>query len=169
MKIKDRPEYKNKSDILRFAPDVTVAEAVRAMSTKNYGSSLVIDANEKLQGIFTERDLMRRVVGEGRDPATTPLREVMTSSVKVAHGDDNLIDWLRMMSNERFRHLPVVDENDRVVTIMSQGDFVAYTWPDLMNRIGEQARAIIAPNYQIAIVAGGIMLYTIAMLLIFSS
>ncbi|MGF1545223.1 MAG: CBS domain-containing protein [Parvularculaceae bacterium] len=169
MKIKDRPEYAQKTDILRFSPGVTVAEAVKAMSTKNYGSSLVIDENEKLLGIFTERDLMRRVVANDVDPATTPLRDVMTDSVKVATAEDSLIDWLRIMSNERFRHLPVVDEDGRVVTIMSQGDFVSYTWPDLLQRVGEQARATIAPNVQIAFMVGGVMLYTIVMMLIFAA
>ena len=169
MLIKDRPEYRQKTDILRFPPSESVQSAVERMSTKNYGSSLVIDDQEKLVGIFTERDLMRRVVNKGLDPKTTKLSDVMTSDVRVATADDNLIDWLRMMSNERFRHLPVVAEDGTVVTVMSQGDFVSYTWPELIGRVAEQARASLGSGYYGILIIAAIMVYSLAMLLIFNS
>ncbi len=169
MKIKDRPEFTNRSRVLTFAPDATVLEAVKAMSEKNYGSCVIVDGGGDLAGLFTERDLMRRVVAAGREPGETKLSEVMTKELKVARAEDNLIDWLRQMSNERFRHLPVVDEKGELQAMMSQGDFVSYTWPDLIDRVAEQTRATIAPNYQIALIVGGIMIYSLAMILIFNS
>lgn len=63
------------------------------------------------------------------------------------------------MSNERFRRLPVVDQNDRIVAIMTQGDFVSYTWPDLIDQAKQVTKATISTNYQIMLVAGGILLY----------
>ncbi len=168
MLIKDRPEYHQKADILKFPGTETVKSAVQKMSTKNYGSSLIVDEESKPLGIFTERDLMRRVVAKGLDPETTRLEDVMTSDVKVARADDDLRDWLRIMSNERFRHLPVVAEDGTVVTVMSQGDFVSYTWPQLMDRMVEQTRASLGERYYPFLIAAGIAIYTLVMILIFN-
>ena len=65
------------------------------------------------------------------------------------------------MSNDRFRHLPVVDENGRLISMMSQGDFVSFTWPQLWARVGEQARASfdVAPSIFAAI--GGIIVFAL--------
>jgi len=67
------------------------------------------------------------------------------------------------MSNERFRRLPIVDENGRVVSIMTQGDFVSYTWPDLLQNAKRLTSATVSNNYQILIVAGGVLVYSIAL------
>lgn len=166
MKIKDRPEFKTKPAPLAMMPDRTVAEAVREMSEKNYGSILVVDDQGKLVGIVTERDIMRRLVNEGRSPAETKLGQIMTSEMRVAGADDNLIDWLRIMSNERFRRLPVVDENNRPICVMTQGDFVSYTWPDLIYQGGQVLKATLSPNREILFVVGGVLAYTILLILI---
>ena len=157
MRIKDRPEFKRKSAVLTFAADEMAIVAVKSMSERNYGASVVIDGANKPVGIVTERDLMRRLLNEGRDPSVTPLSAIMTSDLKLAKADDDLLEWLRHMSNERFRHLPVVDEDGRLISILSQGDFVSYTWPQLMSRVGEQARATfdLSPSL-FGIVGGGI-------------
>ena len=67
----------------------------------------------------------------------------MTSKVQTANENDRVSDCLRRMSNGRFRHLPVVDDNQNLVGMMSQGDFVAYTWPELWKRVKEQANITI--------------------------
>ncbi len=64
----------------------------------------------------------------------------MTTDLKVARADDDLLDWLRLMSNERFRHLPVVDDQGVIIGMMSQGDFVSYTWPELMGGCASRPR-----------------------------
>ena len=154
MQIKDRPEFSRKAAVMTFSPDQDVFTAVQAMSEKNYGAAVVISPDQKPLGIVTERDFMRRLLNVGLDPKTTPLSAIMTSDLKLARGDDDLLDWLRQMSNDRFRHLPVVDDNGTLIGIMSQGDFVSYTWPELLNRVKEQARATFDINPSIFIGLG---------------
>jgi CBS domain-containing protein len=165
MKIKDRAEYRSKAPVMTFAPDETVLVAAQAMSEKNYGAAVVISPDRRPVGIVTERDFMRRLINKGLDPKTTPLSAIMTTDLKLAKADDNLLDWLRQMSNERFRHLPVVDDDGTLVSIMSQGDFVSYTWPELFTRVREQAQATLSVNPSM-IVAGivGIVLLLVAIL-----
>ncbi len=163
MKIEDRLEFKNKSPVYTLSPDDLVMTAVKAMSEKNYGAVVVVDGAKKPLGIVTERDFMRRLLNDGRDPNKTKLSEIMTTNLKLAKGDDNLIEWLQQMSNERFRHLPVVDDNGVLINMMSQGDFVSYTWPQLLNRVVEQARAEFNTNPSIyaALGAGVIFMLVI--------
>ena len=110
------------------------------MSERNIGSVVVVDDEMQVKGIVTERDFMRRLLGKSLDPQTTPLSDIMTSEVRTGRADDEVIDWLRQMSNERFRHLPVVDAQGRLVNLMSQGDFVSFTWPDLLGLLKEKTR-----------------------------
>ena len=119
MKIRDRAEYATKPEVLTLSPETSVREAAEAMSAKNYGSVVVTNGSRQLEGIVTERDLMRKVTAQRRDPETTTLGDVMTREVRVARDSDNLIDWLRIMSNERFRRLPVVDGDGRVISMMT--------------------------------------------------
>ncbi len=161
MKIKDRPEFLNKPKPLSFPPDETVMTAVAAMAAQNVGSVMIVDGSGKLAGVVTERDILKRLVGQKRDPQTTKLSEIMTAGVKVAKADDDLIEWMRIMSNERFRRLPIVDDNGKVISVMTQGDFVSYTWPNLVYQAREVTRSTISGNYQIMLVIGSILVYTI--------
>jgi CBS domain-containing protein len=70
------------------------------------------------------------------------------------------------MSNERFRRLPVVDAEGRIQAVFTQGDFVSYTWPDLMGQAREMAKATVLRNWHIFLIGGGIMLYTVLIVLI---
>lgn len=169
MKLKDRPEFSNKSKPLSTTPDAMVASAVGQMSAVNYGSIMVNDGEGKLIGVLTERDIMRRLVNEGRDPKTTKVEDVMTRDPRVANEDDDVTDWLRIMSNDRFRRLPVVDDEGRVQAVFTQGDFVSYTWPDLIYQAKELAKASVLDRFPILLIGGGIAVYTIVMALIFSS
>ncbi|MEM9739973.1 MAG: CBS domain-containing protein [Pseudomonadota bacterium] len=161
MKIKERSEYASKPKPMTAAPEDMIIDAVNRMSEKNYGAVVIVDGAQQVLGMVTERDIMKRVVNAGVNPDTTPLREIMTSDVRVAREDDNLLEWLRMMSNERFRRLPVVDEDGKLVSIMTQGDFVSYTWPDLMNQAMTFARSTVSTNYPIFLILGAGFLYTI--------
>ena len=88
-------------------------------------------------------------------------KEIMTSPVKVADKDDDLITWLRQMSNERFRHVPVVDKSGKLINIMSQGDFVSYTWPNLMYQVKEVAKETYLKGGQVILIIFSILIYTI--------
>jgi signal-transduction protein with cAMP-binding, CBS, and nucleotidyltransferase domain len=92
------------------------------------------------------------------------LRDIMTSDLKLAKPEDDLLDWLRQMSNDRFRHVPVVGEDGRVLTIMSQGDFVSYTWPQLLIRLREQAKATFDLSPSMFAAFGGAVLFFLAVI-----
>jgi len=164
MQLKDRPEFAQKQRPLTMAASSSVAEAVNAMCAKNYGSVVIVDGDDKVEGILTERDIMRKIVNENRLPDQTKVSEVMTHDVRVATETDDVVDWLRIMSNERFRRLPVVDEKGRIKAVFTQGDFVSYTWPDLLYQAGQLARASVFKNWHLLLIGGGIMLYTLLMI-----
>jgi CBS domain-containing protein len=170
MKIKDRPEFNSKSVVMTFSPDDTAFVAIQAMSEKNYGAAVIIDKDRKPLGIVSERDFMRRLLNQERDPKKTKLSDIMTTDLKLAKADDDLLDWLRQMSNERFRHLPVVDDAGKLISIMSQGDFVSYTWPELLSRVKEQARATFDVNPSIFTAVGvGILLLLVMIIVLIAS
>ena len=171
MKIKDRTDFTSKSTVMTFKPDDTVLTAAQAMSEKNYGAAVVVSPDYKPIGIVTERDFMRRLINKGLDPITTPLSAIMTTDLKLANGDDDLLDWLRLMSNERFRHLPVIDDQGKLISIMSQGDFVSYTWPELMVRVREQAQATfnLSPSMISAAIIGMFLLLFVILGVLFNS
>ena len=163
-RLMDRPEYRTKPAPLVRPPSATVAEAVAAMSEKNYGSVVVVDEQERVIGMVTERDIMNKLVGQGLDAKTTPLSEIMTPNPRLARPTDDMLDWLRIMSNERFRRLPVVDENGKIDTVFTQGDFVSYTWPDLMYQLKSMAKATVSKNWDAMVILMGIGLYTLILI-----
>jgi CBS-domain-containing membrane protein len=166
MKIKDRVEFKSKPPVLSFAATDKVIDAVRAMSEKNYGASVVVDSDNRPVGIVTERDFMRRLLAKGLDANTTPLSDIMTRDLKLASTEDTVVDWLRIMSNERFRHLPVIDEQGKLINLMSQGDFVSYTWPQLLNRAKETLTKSFMERFHLHLILAGVMIYSILVLMI---
>jgi len=166
MQLRDRPEYRSKPKPLTVAPSTTVAEAVAAMCEKNFGSVIVVDPDQKVVGVMTERDLMRKIVLPGADPKTTKVEDIMTKEPRVAKETDDIVDWLRIMSNDRFRRLPVVDDEGRIQAVFTQGDFVSYTWPDLIYQASQLARASIGRNYAKWLILGGIALYAILMIVV---
>ena len=165
MRIMDRPEFDQKGEVLTMAPDVLVRDAAIAMSERNYGAVVVVSPENKPVGIVTERDFLRRLLARSLDPATTPLSEVMTKDLKLARPEDDLLAWLRQMSNDRFRHVPVVDHDGHIVTMMSQGDFVSYTWPELLSRLREQAKATMELSPSIFFAITGILLFLMGVML----
>lgn len=166
MQLRDRPEFKSKPTPVTFSAETTVAKAVAQMSALNIGAVVVTDAEGRVTGIVTERDIMVRIVNAGRDAGTTTLDDIMTRKVRVARETDEVLEWMRTMSNERFRRLPVVDEEGKVVAVFTQGDFVSYTWPDLWFQAKQLATATVARSYGIWLVLGGVFLYTLLMVLV---
>lgn len=91
----------------------SVLETVRAMVERNIGAVPVLH-NGKLVGIFSERDLMRRVVAEGRDPHSTCMAEVMTDDPLTIRTDEELAECMALMRRHGFRHLPVCHDGQLV-------------------------------------------------------
>ena len=112
--------------------DMTVAEAARFMKERRVGALLVVEAG-RLAGIFTERDVLFRVVAEGRDPQTTRLAEVMTANPRTIEPDRPFGHALHLMYEGEFRHVPVV-ENGRPVGMVSARDALE---PDLQQFIAD--------------------------------
>lgn len=165
-RLMDRPEYKSKQKPLTRTPETTVFDAVSAMSEKNYGSVIVVDGEDKVIGVVTERDVMNKLVGKGMDPQKTTLAQIMTESPRLAQETDDLVDWLRIMSNERFRRLPVVDADGRIKAVFTQGDFVSYTWPDLMYQMKSIATATVTKNWPMFLIGGAIAVYSVVMVIV---
>lgn len=161
MRIKDRAEYNSKLKPSTLPPSAKVREAISMMSEGNFGSVVIVDPDDKVIGILTERDLMKRLLNENRNPDETACSDIMTSQVRLAKEDDDLLDWLRIMSNERFRHLPVVDDEGKIKNMVSQGDFVSYTWPELIERVKETAKATVSSSYQIVLIILALLAYAL--------
>jgi len=103
--------------VVTVSRSATVMEAVELMAAARVGSVLVVD-NDHLEGIFSERDVMLRVVMEHRDPLKTEVEEVMTSPIHSISQRTTGDDALRIMLQEHIRHLPVVDEKGRAQGIV---------------------------------------------------
>jgi CBS domain-containing protein len=103
-----------------IAPTITVVAAVDILNQAKIGSVLVMDQG-RLVGIFTERDVLRRVVGSRRDPATTQVSDVMTRELVVMRPTATVQDAMRVISERRIRHVPVVEQG-KVLGVISQGD-----------------------------------------------
>ena len=103
---------------------VTVSEAVQEMNRRKIGSVLVMEGGV-LVGIFTERDVLMRVVAADRDPKTTPVAHVMTRSPVTIHSSMTIEEVMDLHSGKHFRHLPVV-ENGRVISMISVRDILRW-------------------------------------------
>ena len=163
-RLVDRPEFKTKPKPITFLAKDKVTEAIEIMSEKNYGSVVIVDSKDKVIGIVTERDIVKKLVKNNMSPKTTKLEEFMTSNPRVANENDNVIDWLRIMSNDRFRRLPVVDENGKIKVIFTQGDFVSYTWPDLIFHASQLAKASFMKGFSINTMLIMMLIYGVAMI-----
>lgn len=113
------------SHVHTVAPDVSVFEAARLMNEHKVGSVLVAE-DHRLVGIFTERDILRRVVAAHRDPDQTSVGDVMTTEVACCRLHTSIEEARGVMKNRRIRHLPVVDEEGRIHGLISIGDLNAW-------------------------------------------
>jgi CBS domain-containing protein len=121
MQRKIIPDVVQGQELLTLSESRTVREAARCMCDRRVGSVLVT-RKDRLVGIFTERDVVSRVVAPGRDPDKTPLAQVMTQNPDTVVPRTTAIEALRRMQDGGFRHLPVVDQG-RLVGIVSRRDF----------------------------------------------
>ena len=110
------------ASIWSVAPDTTVFDSIKLMSHKNIGALLVMKDN-KLEGVFSERDYTRKVVLKGKSSKTTAVEEIISSPVISVTPKETIEECMRLMTENRIRHLPVID-GDRVVGIVSIGDLV---------------------------------------------
>ena len=109
-------------EIFSVTPDTAVIDAIRVMAEKHVGALLVMEG-PRMAGIVSERDYARKVVLLGRSSESTPVRDIMTAAVRTIEADDTVDDAMRLMTEHRIRHLPVLD-GAQVAGIVSIGDLV---------------------------------------------
>jgi CBS domain-containing protein len=123
-KVSSILRQKKIDNVLSVTPDTTVIQALEKMSEYNIGALLVIE-NEVLKGIFSERDYARKGILQGRKAKSTAMTEVMTANVYTVKETMNIKDCMELMSEKHFRHLPVVDDDGKVVGVLSISDVVS--------------------------------------------
>ncbi len=115
-------EHKSKR-VWSIEPEQPVAEALRLMAEKDVGALLVV-SGERLVGIVTERDVVRKLALHGHDAAATPVRTIMTERVLYVRPEQTIEECMALMTEKHLRHLPVVDAG-RILGIISIRDVVA--------------------------------------------
>lgn len=99
--------------------ETTAADAINLMISNRVGAVAVVDKDNKVAGIFTERDVLKKLALSGRDPAKTAVRDLMTTPVMMATVHTTPGEALQTMVDRHFRHLPVVDEHAKLLGLLS--------------------------------------------------
>lgn len=121
------------TEVVTARPEQTVLEAAQLMNNRGIGA-VVVTEQEEIRGIFTERDVLRRIVAEAREPAATRLKDVMTTSLVTTTTEMTVDECAELMTRRRIRHLPVV-RNGHLAGVVTIGDLLAY-------QLSEQASTI---------------------------
>jgi len=135
----DRPirSVMRRQGVVKAPPKATVRKAATLMAEKNVGAVMVVD-NERLVGIFTERDAVVRVIARGLDPGAVQLAEVMTAAPQTVEADKPFGVALAIMHERGFRHLPVI-ENGKLIGIVSSRSLMD---PEMEEFVAEAQRRV---------------------------
>jgi len=117
-------ERKPNQNIYTIGENQTVLEAIKKMEEKNLGALLVVDDNSKLSGIISERDYLKKVVLKGFRSSDLAVKEIMAKDITTISPTLPVRECMNLMTNKRFRHLPVVDVHNQVKGVVSIGDLV---------------------------------------------
>ncbi len=131
----DLLKIKSHQTVFSIAPDARVFEALQLMAEKDIGALVVLEG-ERVVGILSERDYARKVILRDRSSRETPVRDIMSTHVLYARPDQNTDECMAVMSANRLRHLPVVDDG-RLVGMVSIGDLVKNTISEQQFIIGQ--------------------------------
>jgi CBS domain-containing protein len=120
----------------------TVEQAIRTMLERHVGAVAIIDENQRIAGIFTERDVLRRLSLAESDARKLPIREVMTTPVEMATAVTTPSEALATMVERHYRHLPIVDEDGRLLGMLSIRN-VLEAQIDILTSQLDQARSVV--------------------------
>jgi CBS domain-containing protein len=109
--------------IISIGPEQTLADALKMLKEHNIGALVVIQSGRQVAGILSERDIVR-VAADNPGFATLRVDEVMTKEVVLGIADDNVMHVAHLMTERRFRHLPVVDHENQIIGMVSIGDIL---------------------------------------------
>lgn len=121
--------------------DSPVFDALKMMAEKNCGALIVLDDEDRLAGVISERDYARKVALQRKTAVDTPVSEIMTSDVVTASESDSLDQCLSLMSKHNIRHLPVV-ENRRIVGVLGIGELVQHKIRDVQHEIENKEQEV---------------------------
>jgi len=110
-------------DIFAITPEATVADLVRTLAERRVGALLVRDSGGALAGIVSERDIVR-ALGSREAVMNDPIASIMTTDVVTVSQEADVSDLMRLMTERRIRHVPVVDDDDSLIGVVSIGDVV---------------------------------------------
>ena len=129
-------------DVFTAGPNTTVAEAANILSKKKIGAIVVVGMENRISGMFTERDLVHAIAKHGKDGLDQPLAQMMTSKVYRCHEETTVNELMELMTSRRFRHVPV-ESNGKLAGIISIGDVVKSRIAEVV-RETEEIKAYIA-------------------------
>lgn len=139
------PDIIENQELFTLSPSDSVRDAVRVMAERKIGAVL-IKRDDQLAGIFTERDVLTRIVDAGLDANATRLAEVMTVDPDTLAPSDRAVDALMKMSSRGYRHLPVVDEG-QLVGIVSIRDIFGAVQKELESDLAQRDQLIFDTGY----------------------
>jgi len=122
-------------EIAAVGLDATVAEAIHKMLDHHVGAVAVVDSDYRVAGIFTERDVLRKLALSRMDPQTASVRELMTTPVEMATRGTGPGEALTTMLERHFRHLPVADDGGKLLGILSIRDLLEWRVGDLSREL----------------------------------
>ena len=122
--IKDLSKIKSLKTCFSFNSESTVSEIADMMDLKDIGAVPIINQDNLLIGILSERDIVRKLVKTGRDSDLVTAHDIMTKEIKSVQLDTSIAEAQRIMVENNIRHLPVVDQNHKLINFLSQRDLI---------------------------------------------
>lgn len=136
----------SKFPVVTIKPGDKVSAAVKVMAEKNIGAVLVMDG-DTLVGILSERDMVRKLLAADKQAKETTVSEIMTKHPYCTDLDASVDSCMALMSKHRFRHLPVLDANKKLLGMISMGDLIKTTIEDQAFKIDQFERYVSTGNY----------------------
>jgi len=140
------PDVVRAQDIVALDKARSVHDAVQLMSTHNIAAVAVTNGDHQLIGILSERDITHRVLACGLNPQATPLSDVMTENPETLLASDSYLDAIELMLTRNIRHLPVVDDQQRVIAMISMRDLLQAALKQLNVSIDEARLEAFSPE-----------------------
>jgi CBS domain-containing protein len=124
----------------KVSVEASVADAIRTMLDQHVGAVGVVDQEGRVAGIFTERDVLRKLSLSSRDPVSTPVRDVMTTPVEMATLVTTAVEALATMVERHYRHLPVVGDEGKLLGMLSIRNLLQAKINDLTRQLGADSQ-----------------------------